>query len=947
MAAAEILKLLLAISFVDHVAAADSGDDFSNNLFSDLAPILTLFGERVAMQFMSQSMGWADNIIFAMAPLGIITAIVGAIRVGGPSWLKAIIGRARENLATAEMDLMSSTSKEVCELWNRQEVVRCMGSAPVIEFICLLPRTGVAEAEVKVTDLETAKEKYLSEIGCQTLTIPSDLNIREDFCRWRDSRNLRKDAEKDPTDSSPPIVIIRNKSDAAPNISLNSHNQVWRGELRAAAVFGVFLQLGVLVYSGFTTYYPTLKLLKEERPIAKYAFPCTAVGTLVLVVGMLVCAHVVESSTKEERYQAGEGRKARLVWLQQEKTVNDQDFDSFAIFTKDDRTVITTSRRLGNKHATVLAFKAGLGTLISLCGFIVQFTGLRGMHWSASIAQLGAVLVMTGVRAWVRRGLAKPPTCQPLHSEFELDWFAMTFGDLENAPWLHSSKVDGERHSRPWTNGGWDWRIGTVGDPATSFEPLHPIESEPTDPKNLSKVHRVMMIRRDLGELADWHGSASQKAIALARAIEITMDALIEGPTRKFTWTLPACGGDSIHFRLERQQNGKWKAYSDEIEAALSLRLLGSYTADLHQDLWWWMPRDTARIMKVEEDRDGKPGEKSGDKPEVTLEVENHRIVGCGSSPIDASRELDKRTRYRSCELAKPSFESAQEDIGEERATKAVLATESHGPLKLLYAQDMFSAFMWAAAKTLKKPLKGSADIRPDDTSGDNAWQSFTLRNNQLSQMAQDIQSTGLGSLEDIYLSMIPPLSKEHKLPQPDAIIQLARQQAQRHEQLKHWKEAGDAYLWLFRTARRFPEESSIATKATAVLMEFLRQLALTIELREAQYGGIILWQLKGLKSVLEKELKSVGRGILSSFMGLYEEQGDGWKCVSVQEARTGWVEDTTYTSYPESFKRKRLHLLHQDNTHRRPPPGKRNTTGRPASRSTAAPLLCTTQVAR
>ncbi|KAJ3455528.1 hypothetical protein MRS44_017010 [Fusarium solani] len=480
------------------------------------------------MQFMSQSMGWADNIIFAMAPLGIITAIVGAIRVGGPSWLKAIIGRARENLATAEMDLMSSTSKEVCELWNRQEV---------------------------------------------TLTIPSDLNIREDFCRWRDSRNLRKDAEKDPTDSSPPIVIIRNKSDAAPNISLNSHNQVWRGELRAAAVFGVFLQLGVLVYSGFTTYYPTLKLLKEERPIAKYAFPCTAVGTLVLVVGMLVCAHVVESSTKEERYQAGEGRKARLVWLQQEKTVNDQDFDSFAIFTKDDRTVITTSRRLGNKHATVLAFKAGLGTLISLCGFIVQFTGLRGMHWSASIAQLGAVLVMTGVRAWVRRGLAKPPTCQPLHSEFELDWFAMTFGDLENAPWLHSSKVDGERHSRPWTNGGWDWRIGTVGDPATSFEPLHPIESEPTDPKNLSKVHRVMMIRRDLGELADWHGSASQKAIALARAIEITMDALIEGPTRKFTWTLPACGGDSIHFRLERQQNGKWKAYSDEIEAALSLWL--------------------------------------------------------------------------------------------------------------------------------------------------------------------------------------------------------------------------------------------------------------------------------------------------------------------------------------------------------------------------------------
>jgi len=43
-----------------------------------------------------------------MAPLGIITAIVGAIRVGGPDWLKAIVGRARETRASAEVELMSS-----------------------------------------------------------------------------------------------------------------------------------------------------------------------------------------------------------------------------------------------------------------------------------------------------------------------------------------------------------------------------------------------------------------------------------------------------------------------------------------------------------------------------------------------------------------------------------------------------------------------------------------------------------------------------------------------------------------------------------------------------------------------------------------------------------------------------------------------------------------------
>jgi hypothetical protein len=30
------------------------------------------------MQFLSESMGWLDNIIFAMAPIGIITAIVAS-----------------------------------------------------------------------------------------------------------------------------------------------------------------------------------------------------------------------------------------------------------------------------------------------------------------------------------------------------------------------------------------------------------------------------------------------------------------------------------------------------------------------------------------------------------------------------------------------------------------------------------------------------------------------------------------------------------------------------------------------------------------------------------------------------------------------------------------------------------------------------------------------------
>jgi hypothetical protein len=117
-------------------------------------------------------MGWADDIILAMAPLGIITAIVAAIRVGGPSWLKAAVGRARENLAVSEAELMSSTSKEVCEVWNGQEVVRCMGLAPVAELICLLRYTDDTMSDPKegpaievLTLKEAIRKGYILDLG--------------------------------------------------------------------------------------------------------------------------------------------------------------------------------------------------------------------------------------------------------------------------------------------------------------------------------------------------------------------------------------------------------------------------------------------------------------------------------------------------------------------------------------------------------------------------------------------------------------------------------------------------------------------------------------------------------------------------------------------------------------------------------------------------------------
>lgn len=68
-----------------------NGNDFANNLVSDLGPLLTLsvpialansspandstnsFGERFAQQYLSFSTSWVDSFVFATAPLGVLT----------------------------------------------------------------------------------------------------------------------------------------------------------------------------------------------------------------------------------------------------------------------------------------------------------------------------------------------------------------------------------------------------------------------------------------------------------------------------------------------------------------------------------------------------------------------------------------------------------------------------------------------------------------------------------------------------------------------------------------------------------------------------------------------------------------------------------------------------------------------------------------------------------
>ena len=74
--------------------------------------------------------------------------------------LRRELRRARENKASVEIELMSSTSAEVCELWDGKMIVRIFGSPDICELIMLPPKSPIwGSGGKKEENLEEEEEE--------------------------------------------------------------------------------------------------------------------------------------------------------------------------------------------------------------------------------------------------------------------------------------------------------------------------------------------------------------------------------------------------------------------------------------------------------------------------------------------------------------------------------------------------------------------------------------------------------------------------------------------------------------------------------------------------------------------------------------------------------------------------------------------------------------------
>ncbi|EKJ68570.1 hypothetical protein FPSE_11252 [Fusarium pseudograminearum CS3096] len=207
---------------------------------------------------------------------------------------------------------------------------------------------------------------------------------------------------------------------------------------------------------------------------------------------------------------------------------------------------------------------------------------------------------MTILRAVVRRhlasGLASHDLCDSMG--FELEWFVFSFLHKDGIPWIPSefskSQPDDSEGDREGSS-KFTFEMETneteiVKGSASSAEQRESVTPSFLEISTLESPQGVLDLRRHLGELSKWKGSAFKEALAVAKAVEKTMNFIMPSFDRKqsvneFVWSIKVNynrrldgninddTAEYVRMVVKYSPNNGWTAPVDEIAAVLSLWL--------------------------------------------------------------------------------------------------------------------------------------------------------------------------------------------------------------------------------------------------------------------------------------------------------------------------------------------------------------------------------------
>jgi hypothetical protein len=168
---------------------------------------------------------------------------------------------------------------------------------------------------------------------------------------------------------------------------------------------------------------------------------------------------------------------------------------------------------------------------------------------------------------------------------------------------------------------------------------------------------------------------------------------------------------------------------------------------------------------------------------------------------------------------------------------------------------------------------------------------SLRLENKTLVGMANTIQQIGLGTVQDVYMCMIPSLSHTKRLPIA-SLIDFVRREMKDYEVLGHWEKAIPVYVELFRICKTLEKtQHNSFHQATAIMIHIFLLFCdfLNLRMKQGRHGNDTdLLHLKDkilreLKPEEEQDSKNIRKSpsklqsfhtLISNFAALYKIQG-------------------------------------------------------------------------
>ncbi|KAI5862621.1 ankyrin repeat-containing domain protein [Durotheca rogersii] len=234
-----------------------------------------------------------------------------------------------------------------------------------------------------------------------------------------------------------------------------------------------------------------------------------------------------------------------------------------------------------------------------------------------------------------------------------------------------------------------------------------------------------------------------------------------------------------VHLILRRSASftDPWEVDISDLEAVLGLWVWSLKSSEASND-----PVPSRRLFSFSESH----GERQQPTEDFTLWVCRGRVALEGNTQNFADWESAPKVASSGATLNGVRYFGWQalgfisDPLLLQESSHMPLYIETKETLEKLCAQDIYLSFITAVAAILRD-VGGETHIRDPFTEGQmdltnfNWMPEFTLLNTNLDKMATAFVDSGLGSRQDAYMCIIPPLSMHSKLPRVSEVVQETR----------------------------------------------------------------------------------------------------------------------------------------------------------------------------